>query len=46
MSIYFIISLFYRPVNLAKAVNWVLVKVNRCAGLKVVKTKENHGTAN
>jgi hypothetical protein len=29
-----------------KAVNRVLVNVNRYVGLKVVKTKENLGTAN
>jgi hypothetical protein len=46
MSIHYTLSLVYRPVNSSKAVNLVLVKVNRCAGLKVVKTKKKLGTAN
>jgi hypothetical protein len=33
-------------VNSEAAVSWVLVKVNRCSGLKVAKKKENHETAN
>jgi hypothetical protein len=45
MSIHYILSLVYRRVNSTKAVNLDLVKINRCAGLKVVKKKEN-GTAN
>jgi hypothetical protein len=40
------LSACLQTVNSAKAVKWVLVNVNRCAGLKVVKTKENLGTAN
>jgi hypothetical protein len=36
---------FYRRVKSEAAVNWVLVKVNRCSGLKAVKKKENRWTA-
>ena len=46
MSIHYIPFLFYSQVESAAAVNWVLVKVNRCSGLKVVKKIENRGTAN
>jgi hypothetical protein len=46
MFIHYIVFLFYRRVKSAAAVNWVLVKVNRCSGLKAVKKKENLGTAN
>jgi len=35
--------LFYRRVKPEAAVNWVLVKVNRSSGLKVVKKKGNCG---
>jgi hypothetical protein len=38
--------LFYSRGESAAAVSWVLVRVNRCSGLKVVKKKENRGTAN
>ena len=37
---------FYSRVESAAAVSWVLVKVNRCSGLKVVKKIENRGIAN
>jgi hypothetical protein len=42
----YIYTIFLQMVNSEAAVNWVLVKVNRCWGLKVVKKKENRGTAN
>jgi hypothetical protein len=45
VSIHYILFLVYRRVNSAAPVNLVLVKINRSAGLKVVK-KENLGTAN
>jgi hypothetical protein len=45
MSIHYILFLVYRRGNSSKAVNLDLVKINKSAGLKVVK-KENLGTAN
>ena len=36
---------FYIRVESAKAVNSVLVKVNNCSGLKVMKKIENRGSA-
>jgi len=33
----------YRRVKSDAAVNWILVKANRCSGLKVVKNKESVG---
>ena len=45
-SIYLYPLIFYRWLNSVAAINWVLVKVNRSSVQKVVKIKENCGTAN
>jgi len=42
LSTYTYILSFYRRVNLEAAVNWVLVKANKCSGPKLVKkTRES-----
>ena len=35
--------LFYKRVKSEAAVNWDLMKINRCSGLKLVKIKRNVG---
>jgi len=46
MSVHYITLRFYRLANSATTVNLVLVKVNRCLGLKVLKMESNRGTVN
>jgi hypothetical protein len=44
--IYICSFLFCRQVDSEAPVSWILVKINKCSGLKVVKLKGNRGTEN